>query len=51
MITHNLGIVAQFCSRIYVMYAGKMVEHADTHNLFHRPCTPTPGDYSGRLSV
>jgi oligopeptide transport system ATP-binding protein len=40
MITHNLGIVAQFCSRIYVMYAGKMVEHADTHNLFHRPLHP-----------
>jgi oligopeptide/dipeptide ABC transporter ATP-binding protein len=40
LITHNLGIVAQFCSRIYVMYAGKMVEHADTHNLFHRPLHP-----------
>jgi len=40
MITHNLGIVAQFCSRIYVMYAGKMVEHADTHTLFHRPLHP-----------
>jgi len=40
MITHNLGIVAQFCSRIYVMYAGKMVEHADTWTLFHRPLHP-----------
>jgi oligopeptide/dipeptide ABC transporter ATP-binding protein len=40
MITHNLGIVAQFCSRIYVMYAGKMVEHADTSSLFHRPLHP-----------
>ncbi len=40
MITHNLGIVAQFCSRIYVMYAGKMVEHADTAALFHRPLHP-----------
>jgi oligopeptide/dipeptide ABC transporter ATP-binding protein len=40
MITHNLGIVAQFCSRIYVMYAGKMVEHADTRTLFHRPLHP-----------
>jgi oligopeptide/dipeptide ABC transporter ATP-binding protein len=40
MITHNLGIVAQFCSRIYVMYAGKMVEHTDTRTLFHRPLHP-----------
>jgi len=40
MITHNLGIVAQFCSRIYVMYAGRMVEHADTRTLFHRPLHP-----------
>jgi oligopeptide transport system ATP-binding protein len=40
MITHNLGIVAQFCSRIYVMYAGKMVEHADTRTLFHHPLHP-----------
>jgi oligopeptide/dipeptide ABC transporter ATP-binding protein len=40
MITHNLGIVAQFCSRIYVMYAGRMVEHADTSSLFHHPLHP-----------
>jgi oligopeptide/dipeptide ABC transporter ATP-binding protein len=40
MITHNLGIVAQFCSRIYVMYAGRVVEHADTRSLFHRPLHP-----------
>jgi oligopeptide transport system ATP-binding protein len=40
MITHNLGIVAQFCSRIYVMYAGKMVENTDTSSLFHRPLHP-----------
>jgi oligopeptide/dipeptide ABC transporter ATP-binding protein len=40
MITHNLGIVAQFCSRIYVMYAGRMVEHADTRTIFHCPLHP-----------
>jgi oligopeptide/dipeptide ABC transporter ATP-binding protein len=40
MITHNLGIVAQFCSRIYVMYAGRVVEHAETRSLFHRPLHP-----------
>jgi len=40
MITHNLGIVAQFCLRIYVMYAGKVVEYADTRTLFYRPQHP-----------
>ncbi len=40
LITHNLGIVAQFCSRIYVMYAGKMVEHAEARTLFHSPLHP-----------
>ncbi|MEW6262421.1 MAG: ABC transporter ATP-binding protein [Thermodesulfobacteriota bacterium] len=40
LITHDLGVVAQFCSRIYVMYAGRMVESADTKDIFHRPLHP-----------
>ena len=40
MITHDLGVVAQFCSKIYVMYAGKMVEYADTRSVFHQPLHP-----------
>ena len=34
MITHNLGIVAETCDMVYVMYAGEIVERADVHTLF-----------------
>jgi peptide/nickel transport system ATP-binding protein len=39
-ITHNLGVVAQICMRIGVMYAGRMVEVAPTRTLFARPVHP-----------
>jgi len=34
LITHDLGLVAENCDRVYVMYAGQIVEHADTLTLF-----------------
>ena len=34
-VTHNLGVVAQICDRIGVMYAGNLVEVAPRHTLFH----------------
>ena len=37
MITHNLGIVAEICDEVYVMYAGEVVERADVFTLF-RAC-------------
>ena len=37
MITHNLGIVAEICDEVYVMYAGEVVERADVFTLF-RDC-------------
>ena len=40
LITHNLGIVAQFCDFVYVMYAGRVVERASTAELFARPIHP-----------
>jgi len=40
MITHNLGVVSQMASRVIVMYAGQVVERADTTELFHRPRHP-----------
>lgn len=39
-VTHNLGIVAQYTSRIYVMYAGHIVEQAKVEELFFHPCHP-----------
>jgi len=40
LITHDLGVVANMAQRIYVMYAGKIVEHADADTLFHAPRHP-----------
>ena len=34
IITHNLGVVAEICDDIYVMYAGKIMEHAPVFELF-----------------
>lgn len=40
MITHNLGVVAEVCDRILVMYAGYVVEEADVNTLFDHPMHP-----------
>ncbi|MBI5032919.1 MAG: ABC transporter ATP-binding protein [Chloroflexi bacterium] len=39
-ITHNLGVVAQMCERVIVMYMGKVVEEADVDMIFHNPMHP-----------
>lgn len=40
MITHNLGVVAQFCTRLYVMYAGKVMESGTVKEIFRKVCHP-----------
>ncbi|MCP5150423.1 MAG: ABC transporter ATP-binding protein [Ectothiorhodospiraceae bacterium] len=40
IITHDLGVVAEFAQRAIVMYAGKVVEHATVEELFERPLHP-----------
>jgi peptide/nickel transport system ATP-binding protein len=40
MITHDLGVVAESCDRVVVMYAGRKVEEADVLDLFERPLHP-----------
>jgi oligopeptide transport system ATP-binding protein len=40
LITHNLGVVSQMASKVAVMYLGKIVEYATTHDLFHDPHHP-----------
>ena len=40
IITHDLGMVAELCDRVYVMHGGKMVESADMFALFERPQNP-----------
>ncbi|MEK1890248.1 MAG: ABC transporter ATP-binding protein [Phyllobacterium sp.] len=40
MITHDLGIIAEMCDEVNVMYAGQIVEQADVFDLFDRPSHP-----------
>jgi oligopeptide/dipeptide ABC transporter ATP-binding protein len=61
LITHDLGVVAQVCDRVAVMYAGQLVETAPTVELFRAPrhpytqallaAQPTSGLERGRLRV
>ncbi len=40
IVTHNLGIVAEICDRVAVMYAGKIVENVEKTELFDNPLHP-----------
>jgi oligopeptide/dipeptide ABC transporter ATP-binding protein len=40
LITHNLGIVARYAHRVYVMYAGHIVENGSAQDIYHNPCHP-----------
>lgn len=39
-ITHNLGVVAEVCDKVSVMYAGKMVEQGTVDDIFYNPSHP-----------
>jgi peptide/nickel transport system ATP-binding protein len=59
MITHDLGVIAQMCHRVAVMYAGKIVEVGLAEDIFERPvhpytqgllrATPRPDDVTERM--
>ncbi len=40
IVTHNLGVVARYAQRIYVMYAGRVVESGNSKELFSHPRHP-----------
>jgi peptide/nickel transport system ATP-binding protein len=40
LITHDLGVVAEMCDEVVVMYLGEVVEEADVVSLFHNPLHP-----------
>ena len=40
IITHNMGVVAEICDEVYVMYAGRIVERASVYDLFDRTAHP-----------
>jgi peptide/nickel transport system ATP-binding protein len=52
LITHDLGIVAELCDRVYVIYCGKVVEHGDVYQIFETPRHPyTIGLLRSALSI
>jgi peptide/nickel transport system ATP-binding protein len=40
LITHDLGIVADICDKVAIMYAGRVVEYADKRELYSNPVHP-----------
>jgi oligopeptide/dipeptide ABC transporter ATP-binding protein len=51
LITHDLGVVAEMCDRVAVMYAGEIVEHTDVTTLFRRPKHPYTRGLIGSIPV
>ena len=40
LISHDLGVIRQMCSRVYIMYAGRVVESGDTKEVLAHPLHP-----------
>ena len=51
LITHDLGVVAEMCDRVAVMYAGEIVEQTDVRTLFARPSHPYTRGLIGSIPV
>ena len=51
LITHDLGVVAEMCDRVAVMYAGEIVEHTDIVSLFRNPLHPYTRGLIGSIPV
>jgi oligopeptide/dipeptide ABC transporter ATP-binding protein len=51
LITHDLGVVAEMCERVAVMYAGQIVEQTDVRTLFAEPKHPYTQGLIGSIPV
>jgi peptide/nickel transport system ATP-binding protein len=51
LITHDLGVVAEMCDRVAVMYAGEIVEQTDVVSLFREPLHPYTRGLIGSIPV
>ena len=51
LITHDLGVVAEMCNRVAVMYAGEIVEQTDVRTLFRAPKHPYTRGLIGSIPV
>ena len=50
LISHNLGVIAQVCDYVYVMYAGQIVEESDIFTLFDKPFHPYTAGLLGAVT-
>jgi len=48
-VTHDLGVIADLCDRVAVMYAGQIVEQASVHDVFERPQHPYTAGLLGAM--
>jgi oligopeptide/dipeptide ABC transporter ATP-binding protein len=51
LITHDLGVVAEMCQRVAVMYAGQIVEETDNKTLFEEPKHPYTVGLIGSIPI
>ncbi|WP_376791901.1 ABC transporter ATP-binding protein [Thermoflexus sp.] len=51
LITHDMGIVAEMCDRVAVMYAGQIIEEADVRTIFADPQHPYTQGLLGSIPV
>jgi len=51
LITHDLGVVAEMCDRVAVMYAGEIIEETDARSLFGRPLHPYTQGLIGSVPI
>jgi peptide/nickel transport system ATP-binding protein/oligopeptide transport system ATP-binding protein len=51
LITHDLGVVAETCDRVAVMYAGQIVEYANVDEIFHHARMPYTAGLLGSIPV
>jgi oligopeptide/dipeptide ABC transporter ATP-binding protein len=51
LITHDLGVIAEMCERVAVMYAGQIVEQTDVNTLFKQPLHPYTQGLIGSIPI
>jgi peptide/nickel transport system ATP-binding protein len=49
LVTHDMGVIAETCDRVAVMYAGRIVEMGPVHEVIHRPAHPYSSGLMGSI--
>jgi peptide/nickel transport system ATP-binding protein len=49
LVTHDMGVIAETCDRVAVMYAGRIVEIGPVHDVIHAPAHPYTAGLMGSI--